>query len=345
MMPRRERPKPRRISWKLVTIATLTILALAALNLWPTNPQTLFQQALSDRNPETQITLLQQAIVASDGGFPDAESRLCLLLSEAKRWDEVEEVLSHSDVARWSEHERIAFAETCAQTSQWKCLEHLAAVMPDNARHWWMLARSHEQRDNLMGAIQTYEAALNQNIPPSDALAMQHQLLDHCVDVGELKRAQELLHVLASHGEHGPQIDVYRARLFHLAGQPAKALDALNSALREIGELPDGLRLRGILQMELGQLDSAIKDFRRVIELAPHDEIAYFKLAESYRRLGHRDGSETMLELAQKTHDAYLSHHKRKLKLTELANQLKQSPNDSELRFELQKLRAEFARE
>ncbi len=345
MMPSRERPKSRRISWKVATFATLTILALVALNLWPTNPQTLFQQALSDRNPATQISLLQQAMATSNGGFPEAESRLCLLLSKDKRWDEVERLLSHSDVARWPEHERKTFAETCVQTSQWKCLEHLAAVMPDNARHWWQLARSHEQHENLMGAIQTYEAALNQDIPPSDALAMRHQLLDHCVDVGELKRAQELLHFLVSHGEHGPQIDVYQARIFHLEGQPAKALDALNSALRELGELPEGLRLRGILQMELGQLESAIKDFRRVIELTPHDEIAYFKLAESYRHLGHRDGSESMLELAQKTHDAYFSHHKRKLRLTELANQLKQSPNDQELRFEFQKLRAEFGRE
>ena len=345
-MPSRERPTSRRIVWQVATFTTLTIFALAALNLWPTaNPQTLFQQSLSDRNPATQISLLQQAIAASNGGFPEAESRLCLLLSKDKRWDQVERLLAHSDIALWPDDERMAFAETCVQTSQGRFLEHLAAVMPDDARHWWQLARIHEQYENTMAAIRTYEAALKQNIPESEQIAMRHQLVDHSIDVGDLKRARELLLFLISQGERGPQIDVYRARIFHLEGQPAKALDPLNSALRELGDLPDGLRLRGILYTEMGQLDSAIKDFRRVIELAPHDEIAYFKLAEAYRRLGHRDGSKAMLKLAQTTHDAYLRHHQRKLRWTALVNQLKQSPNDEELRFKLEKLRAEFARD
>ncbi len=346
MMPSRERPLSRSFSRRVIAFAAMVVFALAALFMFPTaNPKTLFQQSQSERNPETQINLLHQALDASNGNFPKAESRLCLLLCKAQRWDEVEQLLSHSDVAKWPEYDRMAFAEHCVKASRRKLLEHLAAVLPNEARHWWQLAGIHEQLDDTVAAIRTYDAALNQNIPASEQLAMRHQLLDHCIDIGELTRAQELLHLLVSQGESGPQVDVYRARVFHLEGQPADALAALNSALREIGDHPEGLRLRGILYLELGQLSSAIKDFRRVTAMAPHDEITHFKLAEAYRRLGQRDRNDAMLKLAESTHNAYLKHHKRNLRLAELGNRLKQAPDDQELHFEVQRLRAEIARE
>lgn len=223
-------------------------------------------------------------------------------------------------------------------------IERLTRIAPHEAAYWWSLASIHEQLENTTAAIHAYESALANALPVPEQSKMRHRLVDHCIEAGDAVRAQKYMGELRASGEQGPRIDVYEARLRHLEGQPDQALKPLETALRELGEIPAALRLRGILNLELGNLEQSAADLKRVVELTPNDEIAVFKLAEACRRLGQAGRDEQYQILATRYHNQYLVIHNRQLRIKELTRKLAQTPDDANLRSELKQLQVELTR-
>lgn len=223
-------------------------------------------------------------------------------------------------------------------------IERLTQIAPDEAAYWWSLAQTHEQLENTMAAIHAYESAIENDLPPAEQSQMQHRLVDHCIEAGDAAGARKHLDDLRAAGERGPRIDVYEARLCHLEGHPDQALKPLEAALRELGEIPEALRLRGILNLELGHLEQSAADLKRVIELTPNDEIAFFKLAEAYRRMGQGSSGEQYHKLSAQYHRQYLVIHNRQLRIKDVVRKLSQTPEDANLHSELKKLKSELTK-
>ena len=351
-------PIDRKTRHGLILLTLLITLLLTGVVCWPKpSPQELIRQAFLARDDETRVSLLQRALASTQAPLPDAESLLCQSLANAGQWGKVEQLLTRFECGQWSNQALVDLAQLGVQSSQWPSVEHLVAVMgergelaeprlaiscslfhaqderenhlnaaeqltvlcPTQSAYWWQLVRIYEKQDDEAAAIRTLESALSQPLPHHDRMAMHHQLIEHSISAGDRDRSRRLLRELRANGEHGPRLDVYLARILHLEGDVNQALVALRPALQELGEIPEALRFRGILWEESGELERALADFRRVIELTPNDEIVHFKLAQTYRRMARLNDDEAKRHLADKHYKEYLRLHQQTLRLKNLA--------------------------
>ena len=88
-----------------------------------------------------------------------------------------------------------------------------------------------------------------------------------------------------------------------------------DSAIPGYRRVAEAVRLRGILHSELGHLEQAAADLKRVTELKPGDEIAYFKLAEIYRRLAQGELDQRYQKLAQESLERYLEIRNKQIEI------------------------------
>lgn len=352
------RPIDRKPRHRLFLLALLITLLLAGVVCWPKpSPQELIRQANLARDDETRVSLLQRALTSTHAPLPEAEALLCQSLANAGQWGKVEQLLARFECGQWSNKALVDLAQLGVQSSQWPSVEHLVAVMaergelaeprlaiscslfhvqgqqenylnaaeqltalcPTQSAYWWQLVRIYERQEDDAAAIRTLESALSQPLPHHDRMAMNHQLIEHCISVGDRDRSRHVLRELQANGEHGPRLDVYSARILHLEGDVNQALVALRPALQELGEIPEAVRFRGILWEESGELERAVADFRRVIELTPNDEIVHFKLAQTYRRMARIDDDETKRQLGDKHYKEYLRLHQQAMRRKNLA--------------------------
>lgn len=352
----------RKTRHRLLWLTLLIALLLTGVVCWPkSGPQDFIRQAILARDDETRVSLLQRALASTHAPLPEAESLLCQSLANTGQWGEVEQLLTRFECGQWSSQALLDLAQLGMQSSQWPSVEHLVAVMgereelaeprlaiscslfyaqgqrqshlnaaeqltvlyPTRPAYWWQLIRIYEKQEDAAAAIRALESALTQPLPHHDRMAMNHQLIKHYIDAGNRDRSRRLLQELRAHGEHGPHLDVYLARILHIEGNVNQALVELRQALQNLGEIPEALRFQGILWEESGEFERAVADFRRVIELTPNDEIVHFKLAETYRRMARLDDDEAKRQLADKHYKEYLRLHQQAMRLKKLA-----IPND-----------------
>jgi tetratricopeptide (TPR) repeat protein len=319
---------------------------------WPAvNPDALVRQALIAQNPGDQARLLEQAIHAAGGNYPAAEIQLCLAFARMKEWAKVRTHFASLDKEHCPASSLLALAKRCLDVREWETaedvllqlpqdvvstepglelfldlysgtnrvqphiqtLEKLTRVAPDNPRYWWSLTKAQEAIKNTSAAIRVLEEALGHKLPAREALEMGHSLLEHRIEVGDVVLSRKQLTAMRAAGETGPQLDFYDACIYQLEGQTTPALNSLEIVLHELGDVPQALRLRGITHFELGHIQQAAADLKRVTELTPDDEIAHFKLAEIYRRLGQTEQTQKYQQLAQQALDRYQEIRKRKL--------------------------------
>ncbi|MEJ7596068.1 MAG: tetratricopeptide repeat protein [Planctomycetaceae bacterium] len=330
---------------------------ITAWFLWPEDPGELLRRALLSRNEAEQIELLQQAVAAADGHFPPAEIELCLVLAAAGNWTEASTAMTRLNRTQCSADDLLAYATLSVQGEQWNTAEmalaaiqgtthrleerlslqcrlydvlnlhkelvdaarELTKIAPETTRWWLQLASIYAQKQNTLAEIQTYKAALNRAIPVTDIVEVRRRLLDCCIDAGDATLAREQFDLLRLANVSDPRMNVWQARLCHLEGRPAEALAAINAASDQIRNIPEAIRLRGILHLEMGQYEQAEDDLTQVMAMTPEDEIACFKLAEAWRLLGHQRGDSACVERADQYHRRYQNIHKRNLERLKLS--------------------------
>src|SRR5262249_32778007 len=68
---------------------------------------------------------------------------------------------------------------------------------------------------------------------------------------------------------------------------------------KEVRGSPEAVKLRSILQLDLGMSEEARRGFETVVAAHPFDEVAHYKLAEACRQLGLTELEHTHRELSR----------------------------------------------
>ena len=92
-------------------------------------------------------------------------------------------------------------------------------------------------------------------------------------------------------------------------GNQAAALDKVNSYLAANPKNAEAMFMRGVILVELGKRDEAIKAFTDLSEKFPNLPEPYNKLAVLYADQGQYDKARKALESAIKTHPSYATAH------------------------------------
>lgn len=358
MRPPEQALKSIRPGRQLAYFAALLMVLITAWFLWPEDPDELLSRALLSKNEAEQIQLLQQSVAAADGHLPQAEIELCLVLAGAGNWTEASAAMTRLDRTLCSAADLLAYARLSVQAEQWETAElalaalqgmnhhpedrlslqcqlyagmnrhkelieaarELTRIAPKTTRWWLQLASICAQKQNTLAEIQTYQAALTHAIPVTDIVEVRRRLLERCIDAGDATVAREQFELLRRANASDPRMNVWQARLCHLEGRPAEALASINAAAGQIKNIPEAIRLRGILHLELGQYEQATNDLTQVIAMTPEDEIACFKLSEAWRLWGRQRGDSACIKQANKYHELYSDIHIKNLQ------RVKQSP-------------------
>jgi tetratricopeptide (TPR) repeat protein len=85
------------------------------------------------------------------------------------------------------------------------------------------------------------------------------------------------------------------AQLFFKASDAGKASEVLNEAAAQVEENAEMRRMLGQSELARNRLESAIHEFKRALELDPHDTDAMFGLALSLRKHGDLDEADKVL--------------------------------------------------
>jgi tetratricopeptide (TPR) repeat protein len=310
-------------------------------------------------DPAAAETLFRKAVARAGGNFPDAQLQICRLAVRRRDRDEVRKICATLDwrggrsdlilglgrdavaagdwgLARQARielgtrprQEAAPALENLAEfyrrhrqpAEELACLVERVAVAPDDPRSWWQLALAHETRENPAAAAEVYRRAIEHTLPPQDDVEMRHRQIERLLDCGDVEAAREGLARLEARDESQvARMQVHRAHLHRLAGDFEAALADLEPVWPQIGEIPDAIKLKAILQLDAGQFDEARRGLQRVVDAHPFDEVAHFKLAEACRRLGLADDEQTH----RARHRGILA---KRLEIRRLAAQLERRP-------------------
>ncbi|MFN0055298.1 MAG: tetratricopeptide repeat protein [Planctomycetales bacterium] len=335
-------PPPPRWGW-LAAVGVTIVGLIAAAGFWwerANDPQQLLGRAaeLTHRDPARAEALLRQAIERAAGRFPDAETRLVLLLARRGDWEGAAELFNELDPAAlplefldefaklshaagrvelaalaWSEIRRRNIpASVQALEGLWglardrkdqpamlEALEELAQLEPRRSERWMRWLSLLEQRRLGAETLRVLRLAVQQELPEPDRRELRHRLVAQLVEAGHIADARrELDDLLRNEGE-SPRVRVHQAALDRLEGKPQEALDRLQRTLEETGPRPPLIHLRALIYMDLGKYAEAAADFRAGVEADPFDLVSHFKLAEAYRQLNQLDLARQHEELAQ----------------------------------------------
>lgn len=333
-----------------LSILLMVALALWVPVLIREPPEKLLNRARRSSGDE-RVALLIQAVDGSGGVFPQAQLELCLALARARKTEQLLAAFPSLPLQECPPSELLSLATLCIRAEQWaiadECLRaisqrphdivarltlqcevyalssqlpqlvqsatELTTLAPDSPAGWWFLAQAHEKRQNTMEALVVYRNALSYHLPTNDQMKMRHRLFEHSIEIGDAETARVQRDLIAASSRTDVRLDVYDARLLHLEGHPAEALRSINNAIGRIGKISEALRLRGILYLELDELEKAIADLKEAAALSPEDEVNFFKLAEAFRRLASRDKAPAHLTTAETFLSEYHRLHAEKL--------------------------------
>ncbi|MGG6237288.1 tetratricopeptide repeat protein [Nodosilinea sp. AN01ver1] len=106
---------------------------------------------------------------------------------------------------------------------------------------------------------------------------------------GDFERAIATLKIATALNPRNPEGQVLLGWTQHLAGYPAPAIDALQTALTYDPEYGPALNALGIVYLVDGQLEAAVDTHTLAVSLEADNEIAHYNLSLAYQRLGQTE--------------------------------------------------------
>ena len=191
--------------------------------------------------------------------------------------------------------QRSALVKLIASGGPGRPLYHMAApartlahLEPENPRWWWLTVDAVSAGGNTSELVDILQLALQQRLPQRDTTELRHRLIEQTILLGDATAARNALTDLESGGQVSPaRLHIHRARLLRLEGRPSQGLEELERGLTLLARVPaEAIRLRGIMRMDIGELEAALGDLKRAVRSLEKDTIVHYKLAECYRRLG-----------------------------------------------------------
>lgn len=182
------------------------------------------------------------------------------------------------------------------------CMQELAERDPREPARWWMLIDllTRKQATNLV--IEAMQAGLQQELPEQDHRELHHRLIETLMFSGDSTQARIEVEKLAEEEDPGStRMLVHYANLYRMEGKFAEAMQSLERAIPQMGpeKFREAIRLRAILNLDLGQFAAAARDLEQAVDEEPFDQVAHSKLGDAYRGLGNTEKADYHTEFAE----------------------------------------------
>ena len=190
-------------------------------------------------------------------------------------------------------------------------LERAARLDPDAYRLHAIRGEIAQLQDHDQQAVQEYSTALA-HLPPApvegplygiqlhmDLMELDRNLRDQTAARQHLEIAQKEINALSQQGQGGTQFLRLRALIRMNAGQLDSALGDMKEALAMSPHDPNNLQLDGDLLMKLGRTADAIAVYKRVLAIDPRNRFALTSLGYASRAAGRDQDAEKYFVLLE----------------------------------------------
>ena len=184
-----------------------------------------------------------------------------------------------------------------------EAINELLKLRPNASRWWYEQAVEYDRADQQTAATTAYRRALQLGLPSENAEDARLRLVELFILMGDAEAARSELEKSGPIVRQTARRNVQLARLLRMEGKSKEALPMLETALAELGPMPQAIGLRGMLHLDLGQYGQAAADLEFLAQAQPNDEVAHFKLAEAYRHLGQLDRARQHREQYVRLHE------------------------------------------
>lgn len=198
--------------------------------------------------------------------------------------------------------------------------------IPDNAEAYYYLGYAYQYIGNEKAAGENFlkgHKADNENVKIMAALA------NHYTDIGDYKKAENLLDRAIKTNPNYPESYNNRGVLFFRKGNYRAALENYNNAIRLDSTFALAYSNRGtaryyyqdVATASKTDIQLAINDFNKALQLEPQLEVALKNRAYAYRLLGETDASmkdyDTYIQNNPRNYSGYVERGKLKMELKE----------------------------
>ncbi len=323
------------------------------------------------QDPARSERLAERAVLNARGNYPEAQLLQCRALAALEQWDAALGGLSLiKDYSTCDAVDLLALGEEALQAGKLmlaeaalveaakmsgpaaaRAMERLVSLdlhsgRRDDAlkrcREWqsaaplaprpWALAGDIESSSaNLLAAIDDYREALRRAPDSQLATEVRSSLAQSLIHNGDTSAARMEFDFLLASGPLTGKLSLSYSQLLRIEGRHAEALAEVERQISEAGATAEALKLRGILSLDEGKLDSAISDLKESVRLNPFDIGAQHKLGQAYLQLGDPEAAKPHLEKSQQMIEATF-------RLSDQQEKLREHPNNPELKKELKSL-------
>lgn len=213
-------------------------------------------------------------------------------------------------------------AEALAQCQTWQ-RQFPAAAMP-----WLLAADLHASGFQLADAIADYREALRRSPDHEVEVRIRSSLVRLLVLTGDRSAAPAEFDWLRKQDALTGPVRLSLAQFLRMEGKTDEGLDEIRTYIDSHGASAESLKLRGMLQLDAGQLEAATEDLTTSVKLNPFDIGAQHMLGQALLQAGKPDRAKPHLEKARRMTEATD-------RISELESQLKKEPGNLESLREL----------
>jgi tetratricopeptide (TPR) repeat protein len=174
----------------------------------------------------------------------------------------------------------------------------LVHAAPDSARLHQVAGELLDSEGNFPRAIDQYHEALEKD-PELTGIhrALGVAMLNASQDDASMLRAQKEFKLELAIDPDDAHSEYELGEIYWRKHQPEEALKHYSRAVQLRRNFTDALLALGKVWVFQGQADQALQVLQEAVKIDPNNEVAHYRLAQAYRKLGQ--AAESELELAQ----------------------------------------------
>lgn len=359
--------------WIVPGLILMGVLATGYWVFAPSRADLSRARALLDTDPAAAEQLAEQAVVNAGGNYPEAQLLQCRALAATGQWNAALGGMSLiQDTSQCDPEELLDLGRRAMNAGEWKLaevslqaasaraspalspaldqlvrlqlrfqrLEEAMALCrdwqqraPDAAVPWAIAGDLEMAAVNFGAAIADYRQALHRKPPADLEYDVRSSLAQILVLSGDATAARIEFDLLMQAKPLTGKLQLSYVQLLRLEGRFDEGLAEVDRYLQRSGSNSESLKLRGILQLDVGHAELAIGDLKQSVGLNPYDIGAEHKLAQAYLQAGDGDSARPHLERARKMTDATY-------RISDVQQRLQANPTDPGLQQELKDLKA-----
>ncbi len=202
----------------------------------------------------------------------------------------------------------------------------LGEVAPRSYQVWLLLAQDAESRGDDDVAMQHYREALRAK---PNAVGTHYALGSVYARTGKFEEAaKEFKKELGINADDS--LALWKLGELAIRTDPREARHYLERAVTLNPDLPQAVLAYGRALARTGDIDGAVKQFQRVVRLAPEEDSVHYHLANAYRHLGRPEDAKVELsrfeELAKKKSERVRELARQEIEMTREAQEALEEP-------------------